>query len=452
MRITRVAVRKLFGIFDHDVGLNPAERITIIHGPNGFGKTILLRTIQALFSRNYHELLHTPFGEFSVSFDDGSAIHVQRRLPPSPEERVVGQLNIALTSKGSKTESFELIIPRHQEIHFPLEIISDAIPELERIGPQTWLHVPTQEPLTIEEIFERFPNRLPVPRAIDKEAKEPDWFKDKLRSVHVHFIVAQRLLKFPLRRRREYEPGRSMIPTVAAYSEELANAIQGKLAEYGDLSQSLDRTFPTRLIRESGTPDMSVEEIRADLEALEKKRLRLMQAGLLDKDKEIDFGELPSKITDVNRNVLLVYVGDATKKLQILEEITNKIDLLMNIINSRFLYKKMSISRKDGFTFKSSAGDYLSPTMLSSGEQHEIVLLYELLFKVNPGSLILIDEPELSLHVLWQQQFLKDLQQITRIGEFDVLIATHSPQIIHDRWDLTVELKGPQDEAISDRR
>jgi predicted ATP-binding protein involved in virulence len=85
----------------------------------------------------------------------------------------------------------------------------------------------------------------------------------------------------------------------------------------------------------------------------------------------------------------------------------------------------------------------LSPTDLSSGEQHELVMLYELLFKVKPNSLILIDEPELSLHLAWQVQFLKDLQAIIKLADFDVLIATHAPGIIDDRWDLTVELKGP---------
>lgn len=72
------------------------------------------------------------------------------------------------------------------------------------------------------------------------------------------------------------------------------------------------------------------------------------------------------------------------------------------------------------------------------------MLLYQLLFKTESGSLVLIDEPELSLHVAWQQRFLDDLSRITRVASFDVLVATHSPQIIHDRWDLTVELKGPQ--------
>jgi predicted ATP-binding protein involved in virulence len=62
---------------------------------------------------------------------------------------------------------------------------------------------------------------------------------------------------------------------------------------------------------------------------------------------------------------------------------------------------------------------------------------------VKPNSLILIDEPEISLHILWQQQFLRDLQEIAGIENYDVLIATHSPQIVYDRSDLTVSLEGP---------
>ena len=72
-----------------------------------------------------------------------------------------------------------------------------------------------------------------------------------------------------------------------------------------------------------------------------------------------------------------------------------------------------------------------------------IVLLYELLFVVKPNSLIMIDEPEISLHVAWQLEFLSDLQRITELSEIDVVIATHAPGIINDRMDLTVELSAP---------
>ncbi|WP_445174901.1 AAA family ATPase, partial [Microcoleus sp.] len=43
MRINKISVTKLFGVFNHQVSFNMEDRITIIHGPNGFGKTALLR-------------------------------------------------------------------------------------------------------------------------------------------------------------------------------------------------------------------------------------------------------------------------------------------------------------------------------------------------------------------------------------------------------------------------
>lgn len=52
----------------------------------------------------------------------------------------------------------------------------------------------------------------------------------------------------------------------------------------------------------------------------------------------------------------------------------------------------------------------------------------------------MIDEPELSLHVAWQKNFIGDLMKIIDLNKFDVILATHSPQLI-GRWNnLVVEL------------
>ena len=103
----------------------------------------------------------------------------------------------------------------------------------------------------------------------------------------------------------------------------------------------------------------------------------------------------------------------------------------------------MSIHRRDGFIFAGANGEPLPLAALSSGEQHEVVLLYDLLFRVEPDSLILIDEPEISLHITWQQEFVNDLEKVVKLSGVDVLLATHSPEIIGEHWDWTVALKGP---------
>ena len=70
------------------------------------------------------------------------------------------------------------------------------------------------------------------------------------------------------------------------------------------------------------------------------------------------------------------------------------------------------------------------------------MLFYELLFKSKSSALILIDEPEVSLHISWQNCFIEDLKEIATLNNLRFIIATHSPDIISNNWDLKVELKG----------
>ncbi|MEH2360650.1 AAA family ATPase, partial [Nostoc sp.] len=342
----------------------------------------------------------------------------------------------------------------------PMKIISDLdvrinildkiIPGLERISPRKWLYDPTGETLSLEQVLERFDNVLP---SSFKSQEEPDWLENLRSNIHIRLIESQRLLNFvPNRSSRRSAETPSILSTVSAYSDELAKLMQDKFKEYGTISQSLDRTFPIRVVKQQSSTDLTDEQLRDQLNELEATRSRLIEVGLLDKDEDTEFQIQPQDIDESTKNALSVYVQDVEKKLSVFAEIASKIDLLRKIINNKFAYsyKEINFSKEKGFIVTTSYDSSLSnsktilPTDLSSGEQHELVLLYELLFKVQPNSLVLIDEPELSLHVGWQVQFLKDLQDITQLADLNILMATHSPDIIQDRWDLTVELKGPQ--------
>ena len=109
------------------------------------------------------------------------------------------------------------------------------------------------------------------------------------------------------------------------------------------------------------------------------------------------------------------------------------------IINERFLFKKMTYE-EEGISFYTPNNRRVPIRSLSSGEQHLLLLYFHLLFGIEPDTLVMIDEPELSMNVVWQRNFLKDLQRIIELRKFDVLIATHSPMIIHDKWDWVVHL------------
>jgi predicted ATPase len=70
------------------------------------------------------------------------------------------------------------------------------------------------------------------------------------------------------------------------------------------------------------------------------------------------------------------------------------------------------------------------------------------LFREEEGTTVLIDEPELSLHVSWQHTMVDDLTEIASLVGLSFVIATHSTAIINGRWDLVEEL-GPIDDSVA---
>ena len=434
MRIKQISVHGLFGIFDHVIPLNVDERITIIHGLNGFGKTAILKILNNVFNSEYAELENIPFTKFSIELDDGSIVEILKPIKDSEESEKI-ELTLNFHNGESETQTFS---PGQKESS------SD-----ESKSPITTATNNTTE-RTLSRFIDHVYDTSNLRWKLSFAKQDPDWLKNVKNHVPIHFIESQRLLNIIPDRSSNNLNRSPWMQTVSAYSEELAKLMQDKFKEYGKTSQSLDRTFPMRVMKQKQSTEVTDSQLRQKLEELEDTRADLISVGLLDRDENSDFKIQPQDIDESTKNALSVYVEDTEKKLNVFDDIAKKIDLFKRIINQKFSYsyKEINFSKEKGFIFTTtnsslSNNKQLLPIYLSSGEQHELVLLYELLFKVKPKSLVLIDEPELSLHVGWQVQFLEDLQEITQLANLDILMATHSPGIIQDRWDLTVELKRP---------
>jgi predicted ATP-binding protein involved in virulence len=143
--------------------------------------------------------------------------------------------------------------------------------------------------------------------------------------------------------------------------------------------------------------------------------------------------------------IVKIYVKDTVQKLDVFNNLRSRLDLFKDLIEKRFIDKTLQIDRESGFKIISKTGLEVPLDTLSSGEQHQLILVFDLLFEVTENSLILIDEPELSLHVAWQKTFIESLKRIIALNAFDVLLVTHSPALVARHFDLAVEL-GPVDE------
>jgi predicted ATPase len=459
VRITSISVNGLFGVFNHYIPLHSAERVTIIHGPNGFGKTVILRMIAAIVEGETSIFEKTPFDEFSLSFDDGSKRVVRRSLQ---ENRKTGKLEARLEFLIGDESGQLAGAPRPSTD----KLAEETLKQIDKLVPgpyvlrgKKWLNRTTGRTYSLGAILRKFPKAA---AAAPQEYRDGmDVFGD-LGNLEVFFVETNRLSseqKGPEQvgffdteaYSRVYRSGaltdpehRPLAPRVKQYSEDLVQRIRSVLTDYAKHSQESDRTFPERLVRflmEDHT-GLAEREILAKMEELENKRRRLISLGLLD--SESGLRNLTEESLRRAREALTIYVGDVQEKLQVFDDLAHRIGALMDILNERFKYKRLRIDRQQGFRVFNDADDSLIEIEdLSSGEQHELVVLYELLFRAPENGLILVDEPEISLHVAWQSRFLSDLIGILKLTDAYAVVATHSPVIIGPRNDLTVELQGP---------
>lgn len=80
---------------------------------------------------------------------------------------------------------------------------------------------------------------------------------------------------------------------------------------------------------------------------------------------------------------------------------------------------------------------------LSTGEQNRLLLFAKIISVLQEGTIYLIDEPEISMHLHWQMDFHKTLDKlISMLERSHVVIATHSPIIISEAVKLDPESRG----------
>ena len=446
-RITVIKVEKLFGYFNYKLALHTEEQLTIVHSPNGYGKTNLLRLINAFNKGDYSTLVSIPFRLLSIKFDDGQQVMLSRvRKAKVPTRRSKGPhqcFEVMSHSPGDQSGASRSGIVTGQFVPLNRTADEDSVPlrypDLVIQEDGRWKLPETGEVFTTEQLTGGSPTQV--------WWQEPSWLRASRTSCPVIFIDTQRLYRAVSNTDgRPHNYRRPSALRVYSAARELARSIRKALDGFADLTVTLDGSFAQRFLSDADESMSEQDEfalrdsVRQHIDTVEKRRSELAALGLIDEQKEkltvpLDRASLASL------RFLSRYIVDLQVKLQVFDDLASRLTMLRDIINEGFFLKQLHIDKEHGFLARSTiSGRPIPLSALSTGEQHELLMFYKLLFGTAAYTLVLIDEPELSLHVEWQECFIGQLQRASQLARFDSIVATYSPSLAGEYADLMISL------------
>ncbi len=121
-----------------------------------------------------------------------------------------------------------------------------------------------------------------------------------------------------------------------------------------------------------------------------------------------------------------------------------RIEMFKKIIDKyKFTRKTLeTVPQYEGIRFRvnDEMRKIILPEDLSSGEQELIDIFFELIFDAPKDSLVLIDEPETSQHLMWQVVFYHNISSVAKSKNLQIIVATHSPQVFDGKWERSIDL------------
>ena len=450
MRISKVSVERLFNNpkFNYDIELNRDPPITILHGRNGSGKTTIFRMLYGLFNAEYFSFFACPFEVFHVLFDDQTHLSVTRSFEALDREDLKLEMRFSKLPKEPYEPDIDLRIRfRDRPSRYNFYLGSTTAETLSRLADVDF------ENYTDSPILEtRNVNR----RRWAEQQADCKWLSDLASEIDVQFISTSRL------RNRAIESGYRVSShrlrrqpiifsrTIEENSEDLKKQIGAVKIEANRTDNRLSREFPSNIVKSvelTDTDSWVYERVVEELKVLQQEWEKLEDIGLRERGTELPVEHYQDRTLGI---VLRIYIENSRTSLKDYRDLASKITLLKQIVDEMLSDKEMSVDEQ-GYKIRNSVDSFheLPLSALSSGEQHMIVLMYNLLFHEDETEndkdaqeLLLIDEPEISLHIAWQKHFVNHLEKITELSPFDIIIATHSPHIVNARWDLEVPLAG----------
>jgi energy-coupling factor transporter ATP-binding protein EcfA2 len=440
--IRRITVDKLFGVHNYSLSVPEPEKeggkLLILYGDNGSGKTTILKLAFHLLAPEGSEghkstAAPIPFRRFEIELMDGTKVSAERS-----QEQLTGSFTMRLKRPRKKEATVNFVSDQNFSVK--------AVSEDHNAQMQAFLRVLRELELGLYMLSDdrqiHLAGRHQERGGLFMETEFSDEFifmdpETRVRMRQRRGLdperIAQYLLSQSMKRTEFWIRSRAMMGS--SIGESSVNALYNEILKRLVALPQDQRMDPTS----------TKQSIEKRVSNLERQCTKYAKYDLMPKfqGREIlaAVTKAPGSQLGIIANVLNPYLESLEKKLDVFADTYRRVDSLVTVINRFLTNKTLTFGLQSGLTVTSDDNTVLTPHMFSSGERHLFLLFCNSLVAADRPSLMMIDEPEISLNIKWQRTLLSSLLECIGDSPVQYIFATHSMELLAQHRDWVVKLE-----------
>jgi len=431
VKVIKLIIKGLYGQYDYDVKFD--ENLTFLSGANGSGKTTILDILSSVITGELYRLSNYAFKTLELFYVDEN--RTEKSIHITPQEN--GDILLLFNGKEQTLTFTE----HERDVRIRAHVI-----EVFNVYP------------VLKDIRGLFPFiYLPLNRKSGRGIPSSRRRLDKRERYHYN----------DYNERNTYETDDAL--------DEAQELITKAWRGVSQKKQSLDRDFRDNLFKSLITTQE--KDIFTELKTIDVERFNsvlndytqvIKGMSLLDEDEYKKFTESNDNLVatllnsiskgrdKINASLAVNFyrvwqaneIAELAKELQKnIEDEEASLTAFLETMNSFFgdgedaITKKTLLWSEGKLVFRSINGDIdIDLSNLSSGEKQLFIFFSHLVFSLqsNTPGILVVDEPELSLHLAWQREYVSKILSLNQ--NVQLIFATHAPEIIMKHRNNVVKL------------
>jgi len=418
MRIKKLSINGFKGS-NQEAFIELKNPVSILYGLNGSGKTTILKLIHAVLSQNDEYLIREDINGISIEFSDDSPFEKMVNIWYDYEEEGYNWKELE-DSPLMKSRSLLIGVQRGLQIRN-----TNLNPSL--IYEYLVHHRSSQDIIVANSRATRSKVRFLAEEMSDflnRNSKRNKRRGDNLLPVGDHVTMDEVSIEV----------------IKNALIQEFVN-VKRKISTkiYNALFQTFALAIDEEKITEIKIPSNIVEIIKKN----KKKIIEALEGAPDNEFKQIIIQRI-KKLAVINQEYFESNKLFTKLLLQMVKELENEqqelstLNILISVFNSMLGDDKQIVMSTDGIIISTNGNDH-ELNELSSGERHLLTFLTIILLDGVNRDFILIDEPEISLNILWQEKLINLIGKLAPFSQ--IIIASHSQSIVSGHTNALVGIE-----------